>query len=130
MKVMDMVFSTVSAELLLNVDFIRDYDNVTWLEEMFYHTLISAVLYFLLLYVYHRFNDLYYYFLLFSMFTFCILYFVLMLLAEREIFTLQFTGFTIWVVGHILYLLFVWISIKYRGKVKFLDQSARGHTGK
>lgn len=117
MRIMDFFFNTLTADLLLNVDFIRDYRSISFFEEMIYHTMTSAVLYIILLNINSRLNTFYMFAMIFSMVVFCALYFILTMAAEREIFTITSSGFIIWTIGHVIYLVIVHQALTQRRRI-------------
>lgn len=117
MRIMDFFFNTLTADLLLNVDFIRDYRSISFFEEMIYHTMTSAVLYIILLNINSRLNTFYMFAMIFSMVVFCALYFILTMAAEREIFTITSSGFIIWTIGHVIYLVIVHQAVTQRRRI-------------
>ncbi|MFD2830966.1 hypothetical protein [Corticicoccus populi] len=116
MRIMDIFFNTVTSSLLLNVDFIRDYQSVTFFEEMAYHTIVSMIVYIILLNINCRLNQFYRFSIIFSVIIFGALYFVLTLAAEREIFIINSAGFIVWITGHCIYLVFVHYAVIWRNR--------------
>ncbi len=102
--IIDLITNYHTADLLLNVDFVRNYQNITLIEELSYHFLTTLIIVIITIVIYVSFNKLKLIFLttLFIIFTF--LYPILIKISERDIFQYSLNEHVIWIVGHILFL--------------------------
>lgn len=102
--IIDLITNYHTSELLLNVDFVRNYQNITLIEELSYHFLTTLIIVIITIVIYVNFNKLKLIFLttLFIIFTF--LYPILIKMSERNIFQYSLNEHVIWIVGHILFL--------------------------
>ncbi len=102
--IIDLITNYHTADLLLNVDFVRNYQNITLIEELSYHFLTTLIIVIITIVIYVSFNKLKLIFLttLFIIFTF--LYPILIKMSERDIFQYSLNEHVIWIVGHILFL--------------------------
>ncbi len=102
--IIDLITNYHTADLLLNVDFVRNYQNITLIEELSYHFLTTFIIVIITIVIYVSFNKLKLIFLttLFIIFTF--LYPILIKISERDIFQYSLNEHVIWIVGHILFL--------------------------
>lgn len=102
--IIDLITNYHTADLLLNVDFVRNYQNITLIEELSYHFLTTLIIVIITIIIYVSFNKLKLIFLttLFIIFTF--LYPILIKMSERDIFQYSLNEHVIWIVGHILFL--------------------------
>lgn len=102
--IIDLITNYHTSELLLNVDFVRNYQNITLIEELSYHFLTTLIIVIITIVIYVYFNKLKLIFLttLFIIFTF--LYPILIKMSERDIFQYSLNEHVIWIVGHILFL--------------------------
>lgn len=102
--IIDLITNYNTADLLLNVDFVRNYQNITLIEELSYHFLTTLIIVIITIVIYVSFNKLKLIFLttLFIIFTF--LYPILIKTSERDIFQYSLNEHVIWIVGHILFL--------------------------
>lgn len=102
--IIDLITNYHTSDLLLNVDFVRNYQNITLIEELSYHFLTTLIIVIITIVIYVSFNKLKLIFLttLFIIFTF--LYPILIKMSERDIFQYSLNEHVIWIVGHILFL--------------------------
>ncbi len=92
------------ADLLLNVDFVRNYQNITLIEELSYHFLTTFIIVIITIVIYVNFNKLKIIFLTTLFIIFTVLYPILIKMSERDIFQYSLNEHVIWIVGHILFL--------------------------
>ncbi|GGB08944.1 hypothetical protein ERX37_07105 [Macrococcus hajekii] len=101
LSLLDEVWHTQTVRLLLNVDFLFDHLAFHW--ELLLHIIVGILLYYTLVYFYHYtfyFNDV----IMAVVAMFMLLYFLLSELAVTISLNATFLGFTIWMIGHLLYL--------------------------
>ena len=56
--IIDLITNYHTADLLLNVDFVRNYQNITLIEELSYHFLTTFIIVIITIVIYVNFNKL------------------------------------------------------------------------
>ncbi|GAB1612254.1 hypothetical protein HB162lentus_08980 [Mammaliicoccus lentus] len=102
--IIDLITNYHTADLLLNVDFVRNYQNITLIEELSYHFLTTFIIVIITIVIYVNFNKLKIIFLITLFIIFTVLYPILIKMSERDIFQYSLNEHVIWIVGHILFL--------------------------
>lgn len=102
--IIDLITNYHTADLLLNVDFARNYQNITLIEELSYHFLTTFIIVIITIVIYVNFNKLKIIFLTTLFIIFTVLYPILIKMSERDIFQYSLNEHVIWIVGHILFL--------------------------
>ena len=102
--IIDLITNYHTADLLLNVDFVRNYQNITLIEELSYHFLTTFIIVIITIVIYVNFNKLKIIFLITLFIIFTVLYPMLIKMSERDIFQYSLNEHVIWIVGHILFL--------------------------
>lgn len=102
--IIDLITNYHTADLLLNVDFVRNYQNITLIEELSYHFLTTFIIVIITIVIYVNFNKLKIIFLTTLFIIFTVLYPILIKMSERDIFQYRLNEHVIWIVGHILFL--------------------------
>ncbi|SCU26923.1 Uncharacterised protein [Mammaliicoccus lentus] len=102
--IIDLITNYHTADLLLNVDFVRNYQNITLIEELSYHFLTTFIIVIITIVIYVNFNKLKIIFLTTLFIIFTVLYPILIKMSERDIFQYSLNEHVIWIVGHILFL--------------------------
>ncbi|MEY9141680.1 hypothetical protein [Mammaliicoccus lentus] len=102
--IIDLITNYHTADLLLNVDFVRNYQNITLVEELSYHFLTTFIIVIITIVIYVNFNKLKIIFLTTLFIIFTVLYPILIKMSERDIFQYSLNEHVIWIVGHILFL--------------------------
>ncbi len=102
--IIDLITNYHTADLLLNVDFVRNYQNITLIEELSYHFLTTFIIVIITIVIYVNFNKLKIIFLITLFIIFTVLYPILIKMSERDIFEYSLNEHVIWIVGHILFL--------------------------
>ncbi len=102
--IIDLITHYHTADLLLNVDFVRNYQNITLIEELSYHFLTTLIIVIITIVIYVNFNKLKIIFLTTLFIIFAVLYPLLIKMSERDIFQYSLNEHVIWIVGHILFL--------------------------
>ncbi|WP_416350109.1 hypothetical protein [Mammaliicoccus lentus] len=102
--IIDLITNYHTADLLLNVDFVRNYQNITLIEELSYHFLTTLIIVIITIVIYVNFNKLKIIFLTTLFIIFTVLYPILIKMSERDIFQYSLNEHVIWIVGHILFL--------------------------
>ncbi len=102
--IIDLITHYHTADLLLNVDFVRNYQNITLIEELSYHFLTTFIIVIITIVIYVNFNKLKIIFLTTLFIIFTVLYPILIKMSERDIFQYSLNEHVIWIVGHILFL--------------------------
>lgn len=102
--IIDLITNYHTADLLLNVDFVRNYQNITLIEELSYHFLTTFIIVIITIVIYVNFNKLKIIFLITLFIIFTVLYPILIEMSERDIFQYSLNEHVIWIVGHILFL--------------------------
>ncbi len=102
--IIDLITNYHIADLLLNVDFVRNYQNITLIEELSYHFLTTFIIVIITIVIYVNFNKLKIIFLTTLFIIFTVLYPILIKMSERDIFQYSLNEHVIWIVGHILFL--------------------------
>ncbi|TDL94279.1 hypothetical protein ERX27_09210 [Macrococcus brunensis] len=110
---LDQLFHTQTALLLLNIDFM--IKSAPFIIELGLHVMAGVVLYYMLSILY-RYRTLFKAALLVSLIQFIFLYFQLTALAVTDSLVLSASGFIIWLAGHLVYLLIAarLIAIEHR----------------
>lgn len=113
--IIDLITNYHTSELLLNVDFVRNYQNITLIEELSYHFLTTFIIVIITIVIYVNFNKLKIIFLTTLFIIFTVLYPILIKMSERDIFQYSLNEHVIWIVGHILfpYLLNIIVTRSY-----------------
>ncbi|MCE4956591.1 hypothetical protein [Macrococcoides caseolyticum] len=107
----DRLVGTETERILLNIDFItRQKDLPLWLE-LIPHLLVSVVVYIILKWIY-RYTDWMNIAMVSIIKIFIILYFVLTQIALYNDNKISIQSFTIWMAGHIIYLMIVYRLIR------------------
>ncbi len=102
--IIDLITHYHTADLLLNVDFVRNYQKITLIEELSYHFLTTLIIVIITIVIYVNFNKLKIIFLTTLFIIFAVLYPLLIKMSERDIFQYSLNEHVIWIVGHILFL--------------------------
>lgn len=102
--ILDLITNFHTSDVLLNVDFIRNYENMTLIEELSYHYLTTLIIVILTIVIYVNYINLKPLFFIILLITFTILYPFLIKLSVRDMFEYTLNEHVIWIFGHMLFL--------------------------
>ncbi|OOV77085.1 hypothetical protein B2G86_07540 [Mammaliicoccus fleurettii] len=102
--ILDLITNFHTSDVLLNVDFIRNYENMTLIEELSYHYLTTLIIVILTIVIYVNYINLKPLFFIILLITFTILYPFLIKLSVRDMFEYSLNEHVIWIFGHMLFL--------------------------
>ncbi|HCN60329.1 Uncharacterised protein [Mammaliicoccus fleurettii] len=102
--ILDLITNFHTSDVLLNVDFIRNYENMTLIEELSYHYLTTLIIVIITIVIYVNYINLKPLFFIILLITFTILYPFLIKLSVRDMFEYSLNEHVIWIVGHMLFL--------------------------
>ncbi len=102
--IIDLITNYHTSDVLLNVDFIRNYENITLIEELSYHYLTTLIIVIITIVIYVNYINLKPLFFIILLITFTILYPFLIKLSVRDMFEYSLNEHVIWIFGHILFL--------------------------
>ncbi|PTE33744.1 hypothetical protein BUY94_06220 [Mammaliicoccus fleurettii] len=102
--ILDLITNFHTSDVLLNVDFIRNYENMTLIEELSYHYLTTLIIVIITIVIYVNYINLKPLFFIILLITFTILYPFLIKLSVRDMFEYSLNEHVIWIFGHMLFL--------------------------
>lgn len=101
-----------NAPLLLNIDFLANYQYINVIEELIIHFTITLTIVIVTTIVYKNFNNFKLLYLTLLMIAFILLYPLLITLSKRNFFHYDIKGYCIWIIAHLVFLILLNISIK------------------
>lgn len=97
--ILDLITNYHTSDVLLNVDFIRNYENITLIEELSYHYLTTLIIVIITIVIYVNYINLKPLFFITLLITFTILYPFLIKLSVRDMFQYSLNEHVIWIFG-------------------------------